>query len=344
MLRIAMLSFAHVHANDYARQVQAHPEAAIQCIWDDDERRGREGAATYNVPYESDLEKVLSSSDVDAVLINAPTTQHTELLLAAAQHKKHIFTEKALTVSLADADAVVKAVHDAGIQFVISLPSRTRPETLFLKHVLDQGWLGKVTMMRARVAHSAALDHWFHDGSAWFGDASLAGGGALFDLGCHTVDVMRWFLGEPVSVMAKAQNFSNAYPIDDNTVALVEFKSGAIGILDVSWVHRAGPNPLEIYGTEGYVGRSIAPGTETLLNSSKLNALNGERSPYILPTELPKALPMPFQQFVAACLHGTRPTISVEDGRNLTELLEGIYLSANSGREHKFSAEGVAQP
>jgi 1,5-anhydro-D-fructose reductase (1,5-anhydro-D-mannitol-forming) len=338
MLRIAMLSFAHVHANDYARQVNAHPEAVIQCIWDDDEKRGRDAATTYNVPYETDLEKVLSSPDVDAVLINAPTTQHTELLLAAARHKKHIFTEKALTVTTADADAVVKAVRESGVHFMISLPSRTRPDTLFIRNVLDQGLLGKITMMRARVAHSASLDHWFHDGSAWFGDKSLAGGGALFDLGCHTVDVMRWFLGEPVSVFAKAQNFSGAYPIDDNTVAVVEFKSGAIGILDVSWVHRAGPNPMEIYGTEGYIGRSLSASNDILFTSQKAQIPGVTGNAYVTPTRLPDALPMPFPQWVSAILKGTQPTITVEDGRNLTELLEGIYKSSDSGCEHRFGA------
>src|SRR5215813_1436784 len=157
-LRIAMLSFAHVHADGYARQVQAHPEATLQCIWDDDGKRGREAAAKFNVPYESDLQAVLQRSDIDAVVINAPTSQHTELMLAAARAKKHIFTEKALTVSTADSDAVVKAVHENGIKFVISLPSRTTPETLFMKHAIDQGLLGKVTLMRARIAHNASLD------------------------------------------------------------------------------------------------------------------------------------------------------------------------------------------
>src|SRR5262249_33327605 len=195
---------------------------------------------------------------------NAPTSQHTELMLAAARAKKHIFTEKALTVSTADSDAVVKAVHENDLKFVISLPNRTTPETLFMKHAIDQGLLGKVTLMRARIAHNASLDHWFHDGSAWFGDSALAGGGALFDLGCHTVDVMRWFMGEPVSVTAKVQNFSGAYDIDDNCVAVVEFKNGGLGILDVSWVQRAGMNPMEIYGTEGYIGRSLAPGQSLL--------------------------------------------------------------------------------
>ena len=342
-LRIAMLSFAHVHANDYARQVQAHPEAALQCIWDDDEARGREAASTFNAPYEPDLATVLSRADIDAVLINAPTVQHTELLLAAAHARKHIFTEKALTVTTDDADKVVRAVRDSGVQFMISLPSRTTPETLYIKSVLDQGLLGKITLMRARIAHNAALDHWFHGGSAWFGDATLAGGGALFDLGCHTVDVMRWFMGEPVSVIAKNQNFSGAYDIDDNCVAVVEFKNGGLGILDVSWVHRAGPNPMEIYGTDGYISRAIAPGHGLTLVSSHLSTdgLPTDGLPWITPSQLPDALPTAFQQWVSACLHGTTSTITVEDGRNLTEMLEGIYTAARSRAEYRFASSQI---
>jgi len=333
MLRIAMLSFAHVHSDGYARQVASHPEAEIACIWDDDEARGRAAAEKYGVPYFSDLEAVLGRKDIDAVVVDAPTVQHKDILLATVAHHKHIFTEKALTVTTTEADEVVKAVRESGIRFMISLPSRTRPETLFLKKALDAGWIGRVTMMRARIAHMAALDRWFKGGSAWFGDVKLAGGGALFDLGCHTVDVMRWFLGEPTSVVAKIQNFSGAYDIDDQTVAIVEFKSGALGILDTSWVHRAGPNPIEIYGTDGFVGYA-GRGERIQLISTRLQP-EGVQGTIVL-DKLPEPLPMPMEQWISAILHDTPMTITVEDGRNLTQLLEGIYQSARTGREVRF--------
>lgn len=333
MLRIAMLSFAHVHSDGYARQIVNHPEAEIACIWDDDEARGRAAADQYGVPYFSDLEAVLSRKDVDAVVVNAPTAQHRDILLAAVAHRKPIFTEKALTVTTAEADEVVKAVRESGIQFMISLPSRTRSETLFLKKALESGWIGRVTMMRARIAHMAALDRWFQGGSAWFGDEKLAGGGALFDLGCHTVDLMRWFLGEPASVVAKIQNFSGAYDIDDQTVAIVEFKSGALGILDTSWVHRAGPNPIEIYGTDGFVGYA-GRGERIQLISTRLQPDGVQGT--ILPDRLPDPLPLPMEQWIGAILHGKPMTITVEDGRNLTQLLEGIYQAARTGREFRF--------
>lgn len=331
MIRVAMLSFAHVHADGYARQVQAHPEATITCVWDDDRARGSAAAAKFGVPYEPDLQAVLAREDVDAVLVNAPTAQHPEVLLAAAERRKHIFTEKALTITTADADRVAQAVRASGVQFMISLPSRSAPETLFIKDALDRGLLGKVTLMRARIGHMAALDRWFHDGSAWFGDAEAAGGGALFDLGCHTADLMRWFLGPPTRVVALAQNFAGAYDIDDNLAAVIEFKSGALGILDATWVQRSGPNPLEIYGTEGSIGRNTGPGQSLVMSSEQLGVKG-----YVLPTSLPPAQPTPLEQWVSACLHGTPSAISIEDGRNLTELLEGIYRAARGGAEHRF--------
>jgi predicted dehydrogenase len=334
MLNIAMLSMAHVHANGYGDHVAKHPEAKLQCIWDDDPTRGKAASERFGVPWFDDLEKVLGSPEVDAVVVDAPTSQHPMVLKAAVRHGKHIFTEKALTITTADADEIAASVKQSGIKFMISLPSRTRPEILFMKHVLDQGWLGKITLMRARVAHMAALDHWFHDGSAWFADDKLAGGGALFDLGCHTTDIMRWLMGKPKSVIAKVQNFSGAYPIDDNTAAIVEFESGALGILDTAWVHRTGPNPYELYGTDGYLGYNTGPDAGLTLSSTHLQPQDVQG--YIRPVNLPKALPMPMDQWISAIVHGTPMTITVDDGRNLTQMLEGIYRAAHSGCAHTF--------
>jgi predicted dehydrogenase len=333
MVRVALLGMAHVHARGYAENVQKNADAQITCVWDDDPERGRPAAEQYGAPFVASLQEAVSRADVDGVVINAPTNQHPEVIGAALDARKHVFTEKALTIRTRDADELVAKVRQSGVKFMISLPSRTRSETLFMRKALDDGLLGNVTFMRARIAHSAALDRWFSGGSAWFGDAEMAGGGSLFDLGCHTVDVMRWFLGEPESVSAMTTNFAKAYDIDDQCVALIRFKSGALGVLDVSWVHRAGPNTTEIFGTEGFVGNGY-PGVGLHLQSRKLSM--GDFEGVVLPRSLPKALPSPLEQWINAVERNEPMTITVEDGRNLTQLLEGIYTSAREGREVKF--------
>ena len=332
---ILMLSFAHVHARGYADQVRDHPDLEMLAVWDEDPLRGQAEADRYGVPFHAELEAALAVPELDAVVCAAPTSLHTEILIASARSGKHIFTEKSLTITVGEATDVMHAVEDAHIRFMISLPSRTRPEILFAKKVLDEGLLGEVTQMRARIAHSAALDKWFSGGSSWFGVVAQAGGGAFFDLGCHRVDVMRWFLGEPVSVVTQMNSFSGAYDIDDNMVSAVTFRNRAIGILDVSWVHRFGPNPLEIYGTGGYLGIEVAPnGPRIQLISSQLSA--GDIQGYITPTNLPPALPSPMQQWVSSIKDGTSSSINIYDAWALVQLMDGCYTAGREAREVTF--------
>src|SRR5712692_8723672 len=145
MVRVGLLGMAHVHAGGYARQVQQNPEAEITCVWDDDPERGRPAAEQFGVPYVSDLRAAVSREDVDGVVVNAPTSQHPEVIGAALAARKHVFTEKALTIRTREADELVQAVRRSGVKFMISLPSRARPETLFMRKVLDEGLLGDVT-------------------------------------------------------------------------------------------------------------------------------------------------------------------------------------------------------
>ncbi|MBD3182335.1 gfo/Idh/MocA family oxidoreductase, partial [Candidatus Poribacteria bacterium] len=258
MVKIGMLSFAHVHANGYAKQVVDNEKAELVSIWDHMEDRGKNAAEQYGVPFHSDLDKILDL-DIDAVVVNVETNRHPEVMVAAANAGKHIFTEKALAIDVDGCDEIIEAVEDAGVKFMISLPSRCRKELLLAKKAVDDGILGDITFGRGRVAHSASLDKWFSGGSAWFVNAEEAGGGALFDLGCHRMDVIRWMMGEPKKLMAIVNNFSPNYEIDDNSATIIEFANGGIGVVDVSFVHRSGPNPFELLGTEGSITMGAGP-------------------------------------------------------------------------------------
>lgn len=332
-VRIAMLSMAHVHADGYAKEVAGNDRAELVTIWDDDPSRGRPAAEKFGVPFGSDLEAVLNRNDIDAVVVNSETVKHKEHYLAAIGAGKHVFTEKTLTLTTADADEVVAAANKAALKFTVSLPSRTRGENLLIKQLIDEGAVGDVTLVRGRIAHSAALDMWFSGGSQWFVEAEVAGGGAMFDLGCHTTDMARWIMGPPKHAVAHMQSFSRNYEIDDNGVAVIEFKNGGMAILDTAFVHRAGPNLFEVFGTEGYIGRGF-PGQGLIVESRKLKA--GSLEGRIIPTNLPDNLPSIMQAWIDAIIDGTPLITTVEDGRNLTEMLEGSYIAWRTGKRYDF--------
>ena len=325
MINIAKLSFAHVHARGYANQIQENPETELVAVWDEEEYGGKEAAEEYNVPFYSDLDEILDRDDVDAVVVDAITSDHPKVMIAAAEAGKHIFTEKALAITVDECDQIIDAVEKAGVKFMISLPTRCDPDLVLAKQVLDDGLLGDLTFGRGRIAHSAGLDKWFKGPSFWFGDAKRAGGGALFDLGCHRVDIMRWLMGEPKSAISKINNFTGNYPIDDNSVSVVEFANKALGIIDVSWTHRSGPNMLELYGTEGSI---VAGHGDLHFETRKLS--DDEKAEYI--ARCPGPPPSAMQQWVNNILRNEPMQITIQDGRNLTELMQAFYMSADQGR------------
>ena len=96
MFRVAVLSFWHVHAKDYASETEEHPEAELCAVWDEDVKRGRTEAHKRGVPFHDDLEGLLSRGDVDGVVVTTPTVAHREVIPAAARAGEHIFAEKVI--------------------------------------------------------------------------------------------------------------------------------------------------------------------------------------------------------------------------------------------------------
>lgn len=322
-----MLSFAHVHAPDYARQVQEHPRAEIAVVWDEDPDRGRQWASRLGVPFEPDLDRVLAREDVQGVVVDAPSSMHPDIMVRAAKAGKHIFTEKVLAITVAECDRILAAVREAGVRLVVSMPQLSRPDVRFVEQALAEGLLGDVTMIRARIGHDAALSGWWAPGN-WFRDPERAGGGALIDLGCHPVYIVRHLMGPARSVWGRLSNFSGAYEVDDNAVVVLEFENKALGVVEASWVQRGGPQLLEVYGTRGSVVVDRGQGTVVATGE----AFTGSRRGSFVPASLPPPGRMPMVQWIEAVLDGVEPDIRPEQGRELTEILEAAARSHREGR------------
>ena len=158
MIRIAKLSMAHVHARGYVNQVRDNAETELVAIWDEEEYGGKQAAEDYDVPYYDDLDQILGRDDIDAVVVDAITSDHPKVMVAAAEAGKHIFTEKALAIDVDGCDQIIDAVEKAGVKFMISMPQRCDEGIQLVKKVVDDGLLGDITFGRFRIAHSAGLD------------------------------------------------------------------------------------------------------------------------------------------------------------------------------------------
>lgn len=325
MIRVALLSRWHVHADDYARDIQANDDITISLVWDEDPERGENWASELNVPFEIDLQKVLSNPDIDAVVVNTPTSMHKEVIISAANHKKHIFTEKVLAFTVADSEEIYQAVEDAGVELMVSLPRLTDNNYAYAQKAIDEGWLGELTTIRCRFAHNGAVatennpDGWLPER---FFNQEQAGGGAMIDLGAHPIYLVNRFAGKPQAVYARLEKFTSE--VDDNSALLVDYDSGVLGIIETSFVSHGSPFQFELYGTEGSLMISE--------NEIRVNSKHVNQGKSIMMDEKLPALPMPMVQWISAIQSGSTPTITKEDVINLTLLNEIAFKSHKEGR------------
>ncbi|MDR0642406.1 MAG: Gfo/Idh/MocA family oxidoreductase [Treponema sp.] len=328
MLNLGIISAWHVHAKDYVRELRESGKARLCALWDENPRRGRAMAAEWGLEFEEDYDTFITRGDFSAVICTSPTTMHRELLCKAAEAKKDIFTEKLLAPGLAEAEEIAAAIRRAGVNFTISLPLRTSPQVLYIKKLVDEGALGRITGARFRRSHSGVSDRWLPD--YWF-DTSLTGGGAMMDLGAHPVYILSFLFGAPKRISGLTSNPLGTSS-DENAVALAEFKDGILGIMETAFVTFGVPDLLEVYGTAGSV---FMKGPELRVSTKTLDGL---RLKDASPLSLPPGRPSPVIQFADAC-ESRSPSpeyLGLEDALVMTKMIEAIYQSDKTGRTVEF--------
>ncbi|AZB43036.1 gfo/Idh/MocA family oxidoreductase [Bacillus sp. FJAT-42376] len=326
MLNVAVLSRWHVHADDYVKEALDNENISIKMVWDELEERGNKWAAELGVPYEADLFSVLKNRDIDAVIVCTPTNMHKEVILAAAEYGKHIFSEKVLALSLRDCEEIWDAAEKANVKLMVSLPRLSADYFLYAEEAVKKGWLGRLTSIRCRLAHDGAISIPGKE-TGWlpphFFNEEQCGGGALIDLGAHPIYLTNRLAGNAVSVSARLQH-TFGLGVDDNAVVTVEYESGALGVLETGFISAESPFQLELYGTEGAL---LIENNKIRINSSFFR-----RGEWITPEELPEPLPMPMEQWVMDIQGKGRPEITKNDVFNLTLMNEAAAVSNKEAR------------
>ncbi|GHU01627.1 dehydrogenase [Spirochaetia bacterium] len=323
-VNVLMLSKWHVHADGYANYLNSQPDAKVTCIWDDDVKRGEAWAKELGIPFEPDLNKALARQDVDAVAVCTATSDHEKVMVAAANAKKHIFTEKALATTVKGCKIIADAIAKNGVKFCISHPNLVTSFAQYCKKAIDDGILGKVNYMRMRNAHDGSLSGWLP--SYWY-DVEKAGGGAMMDLGCHPMYTAAYLLGKPKRITSV---FTTTYcppPADDHAVSVAEFENGAIAVLETGFTSRYSANCFELLGTEGAV---VQTNGKIKVRSNKF------KDGWFTPDQLPDPLPQPLRMWLDGIIDGKPIPFDTEKGIALTELLENAYISHKEQRTVKI--------
>ena len=254
-MKIAVFGVWHVHAPDYTRQALAHGE--VVGFYERDDALAAEYQKEFGLPRFATAEELLAS-DAEGVIVCSASCDHAEDLVRIANAKKHIFTEKVLTLTDEEALRVRDAVEANGVTLTISLFQKYVGSRIAVKQVVDSGELGKINYVRFRNCHSGSIGDWL---PPHFYNAKECGGGAMIDLGAHGMYIIHWLLGMPVSASSAftracenpAANAKNTDGVEDNAVTVMSFANGAIAVNETGFCSNCSPIVLEVHGEKGYV-------------------------------------------------------------------------------------------
>ncbi len=248
-------------------------------------------AARFGVEAFTDLGEALKADGVDAVYVASPVSLHAPQTLASLGAGKHVLCEKPMAMNYAEAQSMVAAAGAAGRTLGVAFYRRTYPKLRRAQELLRQGAIGQPLL-----AYITCHDGWpgDEDYAPWRLDAALAGGGPLYDVGSHRIDVLNYLFGEPQRVTAHLANAVHPAAVEDCATVLIEYDSKVRGIVDVRWNTRQHRDEFHIIGTEGEM--DLTP-----LNSPHLAYPGGQEN---LAPHANLHFPC-VQNFVAAVLDGS---------------------------------------
>lgn len=316
-MKIGMMSFAHMHAYSYANHLKNMRGVTIAAIFDDDVKRGEAASVKYESTYFSNMDAFLAE-DVDAVIICSENNRHKEMVLRAANAKKHILCEKPIATNKEDALEMIAACERNGVILQIAFPVRFSEPIQKCKEMINSGEIGKIIAMRTTNRGQ--------NPGGWFIDPEAAGGGAVLDHTVHMVDVMRWYLGKEIKeIYATIDNYFMDENIDDAGLLTIEFEDGTIASHDTSWSRFSnfpawGDASIEIIGTKKTV-KTDAFGEKIMLHKNDHKSLE-----YIFAgKDMDAGL---IEDFIDCVQNNREPSITGYDGLKAMEAALAAYESA----------------
>lgn len=223
----------------------------------------------------TDWKELVNREDIDLIDINAPSDAHKEIAIAAAKAGKHIFCEKPLALTLADAREMLQAAEEAGVTHMVGFNYRFSPAVRLAKKLVESGRLGQIYHFRAWFLQDWIMDPQFP--LVWRLQKEVAGSGSHGDLGAHLIDLAHYLVGDMQEVIGMSETFIKERPIasemtglsakgstggpmgkvtvDDATLFMTRFENGALGSFEATRFaagHRS-TNSFEINGSLGSV-------------------------------------------------------------------------------------------
>ena len=330
--RIALVGCGRIaknHVEAISRIEGLELVAACDAIAD----RAKSVAEPLGIPWFTSYEKMLADVDCDVVTIATPSGYHPAQGVLAAKAGRHVVTEKPMAISLRGADELVQACDAAGVHLFVVKQNRLNAPVQMLKRAVDQGRFGRLYMANCTVRWTRPQS--YYDQAPWRGTWEFDGG-AFMNQASHYVDLLQWIGGPVDNVMAKTATLARRIETEDSGVAILRFRSGALGVIEVTMLTypQNMEGSLTILGEKGTVkigGMAVNkvehwqfadedPDDEVArgLDSNPPNVYGFGHEGY-------------YRNVLAVLRGDAKPDTDGRAGRKSLELILGIYESAKTG-------------
>ena len=246
-------------------------------------------AEAYGVPGWVELKDALPVAD--AVYVATPVFLHASQTILSLRAGKHVLCEKPMGMNYAEACSMEQTARETGRILGIAYYRRLYPKVARAKELIENGAIGRPVFAEA-TSHD-----WFNPFGghrSWLADPARAGGGPLYDIASHRIDLMNYLFGAPRKACGYLSTLVQQVPVEDNASVLIDYENGVRGFVDVRWHSRIGRDEFRIRGTDGEI--DLSP-----LNGDSLVFPGGRES-----IAAPANLHYPcVHNFVGAVLDGT---------------------------------------
>lgn len=271
----------------------------------------------------TDYKQLLKDPEIDSVIIALPTHLHLECAKEAASAKKHIFLEKPIARDTSEAKNIISAAQRNSVKLMIGYPLRFNTEFCRLKEKRTSGVLGDVEVAYATFVSSGPFYHRTVDSAPapvpeWWFKKELTGGGALVDLGCHLINLLRWYFGE-VKEIKSYLGYRYNFDFEDHAICLSQFESGTKAIVNVGWFSQEYQLKVELLGSLAHARVEHRP-QNRLATAAQMLTMGTSEFHHHHFSEL--------QYFVDCAIHDSDPSPSGEDGLRDLEAIRRAYQNS----------------
>jgi predicted dehydrogenase len=318
----------------HAKAIAATQEAEVIACADVQRDRGRPGrgealAKDLGIArYFPDYRRMLELPELEAVVVGLPNSLHAEVVLAALDAGKHVMVEKPMCIRLSDADRMVSLARERRLVLAYGEELCFCPKFVRAKELADNGAIGRIFWIKQTEIHAGPY-------SDWFFDPALAGGGALMDMGCHSIEYVRWMYGKAKvkRVTAHLSTYVH-HTVDDHCIVHLEMEDGRTALVEAGWTLQGGMSSIaHLQGTEGVLEIDLL--RENGIRMFSLRGAEDLTPGWSSPDYewlWQNGYPQEMTELARAIREGRAASESGEDGRAVLEIVWAAYASAKERR------------